>query len=77
MDDAESRIFQDTLAPAAQAVGVPLTHVLRSTSALRYATHLLVYNQHTNLTRITDPAEIAIKHFADSLTVLRSLPEFE
>ena len=31
---------------------------------------LLNYNEKMNLTRIVDPLEVAVKHFADSLTVL-------
>lgn len=35
----------------------------------QYLALLLERNQHVNLTAITDPAEVAIKHFLDSLTV--------
>lgn len=35
----------------------------------RFLTLLLDYNQHVNLTSITDPTEVAVKHFIDSLTV--------
>ena len=34
-----------------------------------YMDYLLEVNSHTNLTAITDPSEIEIKHFKDSLTV--------
>ena len=36
---------------------------------------LLDWNARLNLTRITDPAEIAIKHYLDSLTLLTVLPK--
>ena len=36
---------------------------------------LLAWNARMNLTGITDPAEISIKHYLDSLTLLRHLPE--
>jgi 16S rRNA (guanine527-N7)-methyltransferase len=36
---------------------------------------LLVWNERVNLTAITDPAEAAKKHFADSLTALPFIPE--
>ncbi len=36
----------------------------------RYATLLAKANAHINLTAITDPADMAVKHFADSLAVL-------
>jgi len=35
----------------------------------RFLKLLLDYNQRVNLTSITDPAEVAVKHFVDSLTV--------
>lgn len=36
----------------------------------RYADELLVWNQRTNLTAITDPEAIEVRHFADSLSCL-------
>ena len=35
-----------------------------------YADELMEWNQRTNLTAITEPGEIEVKHFADSLTCL-------
>jgi 16S rRNA (guanine527-N7)-methyltransferase len=35
-----------------------------------YAEQLLIWNRRFNLTAITDPSEIAVKHFLDSLTPL-------
>ena len=40
-----------------------------------YADYLLEVNSHTNLTTITDPVEIELKHFRDSLTVLDYIKE--
>lgn len=40
-----------------------------------YMDYLLEVNSHTNLTAITDPSEIEIKHFKDSLTVLDYIKE--
>ena len=40
-----------------------------------YATLLAEWNQKMNLTAITDPEGMVLKHFADSLTVLSLLPE--
>ena len=40
-----------------------------------YTDYLLEVNSHTNLTTITDPAEIDLKHFKDSLTVLDYIKE--
>lgn len=39
----------------------------------RYMQNLLEYNSHTNLTAITDPREIYVKHFVDSISSLLSL----
>lgn len=40
-----------------------------------YARLLVEWNQKMNLTAITDPAGIAVKHFADSLTAAALMPE--
>lgn len=40
-----------------------------------YMDYLLEVNSHTNLTAITDPNEVKIKHFKDSLTVLDYIKE--
>lgn len=40
-----------------------------------YMDYLLEVNSHTNLTAITDPDEVEIKHFKDSLTVLDYIKE--
>lgn len=40
-----------------------------------YMNYLLEVNSHTNLTSITDPEEIKVKHFDDSLSVLDYIKE--
>lgn len=40
-----------------------------------YLSYLLEVNSHTNLTTVTDPKEVEIKHFKDSLTVLDYISE--
>lgn len=40
-----------------------------------YSDYLIEVNSHTNLTSITDPKEIKIKHFEDSLSVLPYIKE--
>lgn len=42
----------------------------QSSAFLRYADMLLIWNEKMNLTAITDPQEIIIKHFADSCAVI-------
>lgn len=39
-----------------------------------YARELAVWNAHTNLTAITEPDAVRLRHFLDSLTVLRAVP---
>lgn len=38
---------------------------------------LLRWNERMNLTAITDPAEIAIKHYLDALTLAQVVPQFD
>lgn len=38
-----------------------------------YASFLLEYNQHTNLTAIRDINEVYLKHFYDSLTIVKAI----
>lgn len=38
---------------------------------------LLTWNERMNLTAITDPAEITVKHYLDALTIKRALPQFD
>jgi 16S rRNA (guanine527-N7)-methyltransferase len=40
-----------------------------------HAEELLFWNRKTNLTAITDPVEIAVKHFLDSIAALPMIPE--
>ena len=39
----------------------------------RYSQELLIWNQRVNLTRITEPEEVVVKHFLDSLSVYLAL----
>lgn len=72
--DWDEEAFRAALAVASAAVGVSITPK-QTDECLRYAALLLEANAHTNLTRITAPAAVAVKHFADSLTVLRAVPD--
>lgn len=55
------------------------SHLDLSADSLRtimlYVEHLLTVNKKLNLTRITDPLEMAVKHFEDSWTLLPILDE--
>ncbi|MBC8101898.1 MAG: 16S rRNA (guanine(527)-N(7))-methyltransferase RsmG [Cytophagales bacterium] len=66
--------FQTTLERGATALGMPLTPP-QIDQCVRYTLLLLETNRHTNLTRITEPKEVALKHFVDSLTVLRAVTD--
>ena len=39
----------------------------------KYVNYLIEYNEHTNLTAITNKDEIYLKHFYDSLTILKAI----
>lgn len=56
------------LADTAAAWGLPLSAAQLAMFA-RYADELRAYNAHTNLTAITEPAEIYVRHFIDSLSL--------
>lgn len=69
-------IFREALAAATDAIGVPLTESQMAQCA-HFATLVVETNQTLNLTRITEPEAMAIKHFADSLTLLKAVPELK
>ena len=62
--------FQMALEEAACAYGLPMSADERALFS-RYYMLLRQGNQKTNLTAITTPKEVAIKHIIDSLTALR------
>ncbi|MDX1931095.1 MAG: 16S rRNA (guanine(527)-N(7))-methyltransferase RsmG [Capsulimonadales bacterium] len=72
MTEEDQVRFRQALIAALPAVGVPLDEE-QMTLCERFARHLLAVNERMNLTRITGPEEMAIKHFADSLTVLSAV----
>jgi 16S rRNA (guanine527-N7)-methyltransferase len=39
-----------------------------------YARELAAWNVHTNLTAITDPEDVQVRHFLDSLSVVKAVP---
>ena len=54
---------------ACRKIGVELTD-LQAEQFEKYYNILIEWNEKINLTRITEPEEVAVKHFADSLTLL-------
>ena len=68
--------WQTILQRDAEELGFPLD-VTQIDQFDRYLTLLLDWNTRINLTAITQPEEVAVRHFADSLTLLKSveLPE--
>ncbi len=66
----DNTVLRNTLAKAAQEFSIELTE--RQLSQFeRYFELLVEWNKKINLTAITDPQGVAVKHFADSLSVLR------
>ena len=61
-----------TLAGGAARLGVTLSPVQLDQFAL-YRDELLAWNRRANLTAITDPDEVEVKHFLDSLSVLLAM----
>ncbi len=69
-------INRDLLARCVAPYGVELTHTLYERLDT-YARLLVEWNEKMNLTAITDPVGVAVKHFADSLTAAPLLPKGE
>lgn len=67
---------RDLFARCAAPYGVEVTPELTERLGT-YARLLVEWNEKMNLTAITDPVGIAVKHFADSLTVASLLPDGE
>jgi 16S rRNA (guanine527-N7)-methyltransferase len=63
-----------TLLDGARALGLTLSPEELDRFA-RFQDMLLDWNQRMNLTAITAPTDVQVKHFLDSLTVLEGLPE--
>lgn len=64
----------NTLRDAARQLGIDLSDAQLALFQL-YCETLLEWNRRVNLTRITDPQEVAIQHFLDSLTFLLVFPQ--
>ena len=62
------------LKTAALSVGVEITDA-QAEKFDKYAALLVEWNQKMNLTAITDPTDMVIKHFVDSVAAAPLLPE--
>ncbi|HVU10638.1 MAG TPA: 16S rRNA (guanine(527)-N(7))-methyltransferase RsmG [Phototrophicaceae bacterium] len=62
-----------TLIDEASAFGLPLTPEQQAQFDL-YARELAVWNEKINLTAITDFEAVRVRHFLDSLTILKAVP---
>jgi 16S rRNA (guanine527-N7)-methyltransferase len=56
--------------------GEEISHIQKEKFMIYYET-LIQYNAHTNLTSITEPIDVVIKHFYDSVWFMKILNEFE
>lgn len=65
---------RELFARVAEPFGVEVTPELTERLGI-YARLLVEWNQKMNLTAITDPQGIAVKHFADSLTAAAMMPD--
>lgn len=68
-----SREWQHLIRDAAGRLGVDIGAAATEKFAA-HARELLRWNQKMNLTAITDPAAVAVKHFVDAVSALRVLP---
>jgi len=68
-----SQKWLDMIIEGAQTFDIDVSHRQARQFAV-HATELLRWNRKINLTAITDPFEVAIKHFLDSLPAARHIP---
>ena len=61
--------FEEALARGVAALDLPVDEVARGLLA-RFAERLVAWNARVNLTAVTEPVELAEKHFVDSLALL-------
>ena len=71
--DIGSHEWKTLILDAASQLGIPLHKSVADQFAI-YAAELSIWNRTTNLTSITSPEDIALKHFVDSIAPLSILP---
>ncbi|WP_395093857.1 16S rRNA (guanine(527)-N(7))-methyltransferase RsmG [Armatimonas sp.] len=72
----DKQVFLAALKTATEAIKVPLTDE-QAAQCAHFAALVVETNQTLNLTRITEPEAMAVKHFADSLTLLLAILELK
>lgn len=72
----DTQLFLAALKQATEAIGVPITES-QAAQCAHFAALVVETNQTLNLTRITEPEAMAVKHFADSLTLLKAVPDLK
>jgi 16S rRNA (guanine527-N7)-methyltransferase len=65
----DSEQWRQTVIQGALSLGITVT-AAQARSMQRHALDLLQWNRVTNLTAITDPREVAVKHYVDALAVV-------
>ena len=68
--------FETILLEGAEQLGISIK-AQQIEQFRKYTKFLLQYNLHTNLTSITEPKSIAIKHFLDSIVVSKELKSYK
>ena len=61
--------FNNSLIEKANCIGIEISQE-NAKQFYKYMKLLLEWNEKMNLTAITDPEEIILKHFVDSLTIM-------
>jgi 16S rRNA (guanine527-N7)-methyltransferase len=67
--DIDSEQWRQTVIRGASVLGLEVS-VEQARSMQRHARELLQWNRTTNLTAITDPLDVAVKHYVDSLAAV-------
>jgi 16S rRNA (guanine527-N7)-methyltransferase len=74
--DIGSEAWKKLISSCAEEFGVEVS-ANQMAQFIRFARILCDWNKKINLTAVTDPEEVAIKHFVDSMAVLPFLPKAE
>ena len=70
----EKEIFFEKMQEKSKDLGVRFS-VKQTEQFFEYMNLLIEWNEKMNLTAITDPNEIILKHFIDSITILKDIPD--